>query len=247
MITAIILTKNEEQNIVDCLEALSFCSERIVIDDNSTDRTRELARMNGATVVKHALDLDFSGQRNFALSLAREGWIIFIDADERVSPELAEEIKDAVGSGSDYVGFFIQRIDKMFGKTLRFGDVHNLKLLRLARKGVGRWEGKVHERWYVNGKTGILENSLNHEPHKNIKEFLKEINFYTTLRAKELYEKKSNASFFSIIFYPKGKFFCTFFIKRGFLDGTPGFVLSLMMSFHSFLVRGKLYLLNKSK
>ncbi len=247
MITAIILTKNEEQNIVDCLEALAFCSERIVIDDNSTDRTRELARLNGATVVKHALDLDFSGQRNFSLSLAREGWVLFVDADERVTPELAEEIKEAVSLNSDYVGFFIHRVDKMFGKELRYGDVHNLKILRLAKKESGRWEGKVHERWYVNGRTGTLENPINHEPHKNIKEFLKEINFYTTLRAKELYEKKSNASFFSIILYPKGKFFYTFFIKRGFLDGTAGLVLSLMMTFHSFLVRGKLYLLSKSK
>lgn len=253
MISAVVLTKNEENNIVECLKLLKWCDQIIVIDDNSEDRTVEIAKKLGAKVFIHLLDGDFSQQRNFGLFKSKNDWVLFIDADERVTEALASEISNLIHSTSSgqisnqYDGFYIRRRDFMWGRELKYGETGNIKLLRLAKKNKGKWEGKVHEEWKVKGRIGELKNPILHYPHQTITEFLKEVNFYTDIRAKELYEKGVKVNFFSIISYPKLKFFNNYFLKLGFLDGTAGLVHALMMSFHSFLVRGKLWLLWKRK
>ncbi len=246
MITAVILTKNEENNIVDCLESVLFCDKTLVLDDESTDNTVRLAELKGAKVIKKSLGMDFSHQRNFALSHVKSGWVLFLDADERITKELREEIVGRALLHGKTDGYFIQRKDKLFGKVLNHGEVGNKFFLRFAKYNAGKWEGKVHEVWKVEGKTGKLSNFIIHEPHKTIKEFLSEINFYTTLRAEELSYKNVKSSAFSILLYANLKFIKVYFLKLGILDGMPGLQLSLMMSFHSFLTRAKLYLLQKS-
>lgn len=248
MISAVILAKNEENTIVDCIENLSFCDEVIVIDDNSDDKTTELAKRLKATVFSRAMAYDFSAQRNFGLEKASGDWILFVDADEWVTPELAKEIEEAVRLSSlENNGFYIKRKDYMWDKELKHGEVGSMKLLRLAKRDAGTWEGKVHERWRVKGPTGELEHPFLHYPHQSIKEFLEEINMYTDLRAQELYEKGIKAYWWSIILYPKMKFFINYFFKQGFRDGIPGLIFALLMSFHSFLVRGKLWYLWQQK
>lgn len=247
MITAVILCKDEEECIVDCLESLFFCSQIIVIDDNSSDRSPELAQKYNAKVFKHSLNSDFSQQRNYALTLAKNEWVLFVDADETVSKDLANEIINAVKI-NDKDGYFISRTDEIFGRKLKFGELSGKKFLRLGRKTHGKWQGTVHEEWKINGEIGKFKNHLLHRPHQSLSEFISEINFYTTLRSQELYRKGVSSNFISILLYAKGKFFYTYVVKLGFLDGTPGLLISLMMSFHSFLTRGKLYLLiNKEK
>nr|MBI5455569.1 hypothetical protein [Candidatus Levybacteria bacterium] len=150
-------------------------------------------------------------------------------------------------SNPKYNGFYIKRLDVIWGKMLKHGETGNIKLLRLARKKAGVWYGKVHEQWQIDGKISELENSLIHYPHQTIDEFLKEINFYTSIRAKELYEAGVRGSLKDIIVYPKAKFILNYFIRLGFLDGIEGFIFAIFMSFHSFLVRGKLWLLWKQK
>lgn len=244
MISAIVLAKDEEKNIGECLERLSWCDELIVIDDNSTDKTVEIARKKGAKVITHSLDDDFSTARNFGLDQAKGEWVLFIDADERVSSALWYEIMQYTNSPSnEFVGFYLKRIDHMWGKKLNHGETGNIKLLRLAKKETGRWSGKVHESWDIKGKKSLLINSLLHYPHPTVKEFLKEINYYTDIKAKELYNKKTRVSWWSIILFPKAKFILNYFIKLGFRDKLPGLVFAILMSFHSFLVRGKLWLL----
>jgi hypothetical protein len=120
-----------------------------------------------------------------------------------------------------------------------------MKLLRLGRKGFGEWKGMAHERWKINGPVGKLMNPILHFPHKTFDEFLKEINFYTDIRAKELKDKNMKVFFWSIFFYPLGKFVINYVVKRGFMDGIHGLVFAITMSFHSFLVRGKLWLKNE--
>lgn len=244
MISAVVLTRNEEKNIVDCLEDLSFCDEIIVVDDNSSDRTVEIAKRMSARVLIHGLDNDFSKQRNFALENVRNGWVLFVDADERVSRVLAKEI-EYVTTEDKKDGFFIKRYDTIWGKTLRHGELSDLKLLRLGKVNKGRWEGNVHEKWLVNGRTSTLKNFLNHYPHQTIEAFLREINYYTDLKAKELHKNGVIVKWYSIFLYPKGKFLLNYFIKLGFLDGVEGFIFAVLMSFHSFLVRGKLWILNQ--
>jgi glycosyltransferase involved in cell wall biosynthesis len=241
MLSCVILTKNEEKNIVDCIESVSFCDEIIVIDDNSFDNTVDLAKQNGATVFVHGVDGNFSKQRNFGLEKAKGEWVFFVDADERVSKELRNEIISKVSQKNDTEGFFIRRIDFFYGKMLSHGETAHINLLRLAKSEKGVWQGNVHETWEIKGKVAMLASPLLHYPHPTIREFLQEINFYTDLRAKELYKKKIQVSWYSIILYPKAKFLQNYIWRKGFLDGTEGLLIALMMSFHSFLVRGKLW------
>jgi glycosyltransferase involved in cell wall biosynthesis len=248
MISAVILTKNEEMNIGDCLDSISWCDERIIIDDHSDDKTVDIAKKKGATVFIHSMYEDFSLQRNFGLEKAEGDWVLFIDADERVSPALWYEIMQHTNESiEDFSGFYIKRLDTMWARVLKHGETGNVVLLRLARKGAGRWEGKVHERWVVKGKTAVLKNPLDHFPHSSVSEFLKEINYYTDLRAEELFKRKTKSNWLSIIAYPKAKFIQNYIIKGGFLDGLPGLLVAILMSFHSFLVRGKLWLLWQKK
>lgn len=141
--------------------------------------------------------------------------------------------------------FLIPRKDFMWGKMLAHGETGNIKLLRLFNKKNGKMVGTVHETWQTQKAVKTIQNSILHFPHPTISEFLREINFYTDIRAQELFNAGKKAKFVSIILYPKAKFLNNFFIKRGFLDGIEGLVHALLMSFHSFLVRGKLWQLSQ--
>lgn len=244
-ITGVILTKNSSRIIEKCVNSVSWCEEIIVIDDNSTDDTVSKAQKLGARVYTRSLGNDFSKQRNFGLEKAKGEWILFVDSDEIVSPSLKDEINRYTNNPiNEYDGFLIKREDHLFGKKLRYGETGNIWLLRLANKDAGKWEGKVHENWSIRGKVGKLKNPLNHYPHPTISEFLQKINFYTTLRAEELSNKNVKVAWWDIILYPKGKLLVNYLFKLGFIDGIPGFLSAVIMSFHSFLVRGKLWQLN---
>lgn len=250
-ISAVVLTKNEEKNIVDCLETLLFSQEIIIIDDNSTDRTLEIIHQysqnhSNIKVFKRDLDGNFSAQRKFGIEKTSNDWILFVDADERITRELAAEIKENL-SAPDFDGFLIPRIDFMWNKQFKHGETGNIALLRLFNKNKGGLKGKVHEVWETKNKVGHLTYPILHYPHPTISEFLKEINFYSSLRAEELYEKRIKSSLLTIIFYTKGKFLKNYIFKLGFLDGIIGLIHAILMSFHSFLVRGKLYLLWQKK
>lgn len=280
MLSVVVLAKNEEGEIGECLDTLKWAEELVVINDESTDKTLSIienlksknssyaeasedkAKLN---VFTRGLKGDFSGQRNFALRQvttpssirgAQGNWILFVDADERVTPELRAEIQSTISKaclckinhGSLTInGFYLKREDTIFGRKLKHGETANVKLLRLGRKSAGKWEGKVHETWKIMGKVGELENPLEHYPHKTISDFLEKINDYSTLRARELFDNEITTNLFEIIAYPTGKFFQNYLLRLGFLDKMPGFIVAILMSFHSFLVRSKLYLLWKQE
>jgi glycosyltransferase involved in cell wall biosynthesis len=246
MISAIILTHNEEKNIKDCLDSVSWCDEKIVIDDNSSDNTVHIAKKAGAFVFSQRLN-SFSEQRNFGLHKASGDWVLFLDADERISSALWYEIIQRTNEPiENSTGFLVNRVDVIWGKKLKYGESGSTKFVRLAKKNSGQWVGDVHEVWKIKGKIKDLNNPLYHYPHQSIAEFLKEINHYTELRAKELFKKKTKTNWLFIIIYPKYKFIANYIFRLGFLDGVPGLISALMMSFHSFLVRGKLWLLWES-
>jgi len=247
-ISAIILTKNEERNIRRCLDGLKWCDEVIVIDDFSDDGTVKISRSRGATVYRRRLAGNFSSQRNFGLKKARGRWVLFIDADEAVSPSLAKEIVRRVRGNDNYSGFYLPRRPVFINRKLSFSDkpiwdwsIGPIYLLRLAKKDAGVWQGKVHEQWQIKGNLGRLKNPLLHYSFPNITTALKKINYYSSLRVKELLEEEGRTSATQIILYPLGKFLKNFFWHRGFQDGTRGLVFCLLMSLHSFLVRGKLW------
>lgn len=244
MISAVVLTKNEEENIVDCLESLSFAGEILVIDDDSDDRTAELAKLHGAKVISQPLNNDFSKLRNFALKNAKGEWVLFVDADERVSKQLASEIKTAVSKDSEILGYRILRQEVLWGKKM-VSSQDRFHPVRLAKKGAGRWVRSVHEEWEIKGPIGQLSSPLTHLPHQTLREFVKEIDFYSTLHAKALSDEGKRPNVVKIVVWPIGKFLENFLFRKGFLDGGAGFIVSAMMSFHSFLAWSKLWLMQK--
>lgn len=246
MISAVVLARNEEKNINECLQSLKFCDELIVIDDNSYDKTREIAESCGAKVINHPLNRDFAAQRNFAQRQADNEWILFIDADERVGNELKDEILFSINSNNSANGFYFRRIDFFMGKWLKYGEIGSTRILRLARKGSGEWKRKVDEVWEVKGKTEVFENPLLHYSHPTLLEFLSSINERSTINAEEFFNQGKKLSFWEWL-KPIVKFKLNYFLRLGFLEGTAGFVFAVLMSLHSFMVRGKLYLLWKKK
>ena len=241
-ISAVILTKNNQNTLERTLKSVSFAKELLIIDDNSTDNTINLAKKYGARVLNRKLNNNFSPQRNFGLREAKEEWILFIDADEVLREELIKEIKQL--SESNFESFYIKRRDIFWGRVLKYGELRSAYrqgILRLIKKNSGEWEGQVHERFVTKKSTGYLKGFINHYSHNSIKEFIMDINNYSTIRAKELHKKGLKTNVFQILFYPIVKFKINYIFKFGFLDGVPGFIYSFMMSFHSFLVRAKLY------
>ncbi len=266
MISAVVLSHNDEDSIAATLVSLAWCDEVIVIDDYSTDASADIAKKNHALVYKRHLEGDFAAQRNFGLEKARGDWVIFVDSDEVVSEALAKEIQAVVRHSrpdresalkadprikseddkkwpgmTGNVGYYFHRRDHMWGRALKYGETANVRLLRLAKKDAGKWKGNVHEIWDIRGITGELSEPLEHFPHPNVAQFLKEINTYSSLRAQQLHKDHIHVSWWHVVLYPTAKFFVNYFWRLGFLDGTNGAVSALMMSFHSFLVRGKLW------
>ncbi|MCS7093437.1 MAG: glycosyltransferase family 2 protein [Patescibacteria group bacterium] len=252
-ITAAILTKNEAKNIDRCLKSVIFCDEIIIVDDFSQDETlKRIPRLKKVKVYQRRVENDFSAQRNFALERAKFDWVLFVDADEEVSQDLQQEIKRFFLSRDIFRqqlgGIYLKRRDFFWGKELKFGEVFKARvqgLLRLINKRLGKFSGRVHEEFRffpdLDTKTIVFKNFLNHYPHPTLKEFIIDIDYYSTLRAKELAEQGQKGSALQMISYPLGKFLTTYFFWGGFLDGEQGFVYSFLMSFHSFLVRAKLY------
>lgn len=253
MITAVILIKNEEENIKKCLSGLFWCDEVLVIDDNSTDETitqiSDFKNQNqniNLKIYKRQLNGDFAKQRNYGLEKAIGDWVLFVDADERVSKELEKEILEKIGESKGIEGYYFRRIDYFMGKWLKHGETGSLNILRLGRKNSGKWVRNVDEVWEVKGQTEVLSNPLLHYSHLNLTQFLESINSRSTLNAQYLFENNENLNLFEWS-KPFLKFIQNYFFKRGFLDGMQGFVFAVLMSLHSFMVRGKLYLLLKKK
>lgn len=244
-ISTVILTKNEEDNIEDCLCSLDWCDEIIIIDDFSNDKTVKIAKKLGAKIYKHHLNNDFAQQRNFGLKKTRGEWVLFIDADERVSPELVREIKKEIKKNERYA-FVFKRQDFFMDRPLKYGETTRVRLLRMAKKN-GCWERPVHEIWKTKWRTKTLKNPILHYSHPSISQLLKQTNFHSSLHAEALKQEGVKFSLFRLIFNPLGKFLQNYFLRLGFLDGMPGLIMALMMSFHSFLARSKLYLLQKEK
>ncbi len=180
-LTGIVIAKNEERKIADCLSSLSFCDEIIVIDSGSSDHTGEIAVRNHAKVYKHPSD-DFSALRNFALTKASSEWIVYIDADERVSKELAQNITDVVHAESPFVAFRINRKNFYFGKYA-WPAIEHLERLFLTKKLTG-WYGKLHESPRVTGDIGQLEGFLVHYSHDDLSSMLKKTNVWSDVEAK---------------------------------------------------------------
>jgi hypothetical protein len=185
---------------------------------------------------------DFAAARNAELAKAKTLWVLFLDSDETLTIELEKEIESAIQS-NDFDAYYLPRLDTFLGRELTHGEPGHTRLIRLARKDFGQWERPVHEVWVGKGRVGELQNPLLHHSHDSISSFLDKINRYSDLEAQYRYSQGIKSSLFKIAVYPLAKFKWNYLIRLGFLDGVPGNIMAIMMSFHSYLTWTKLYLL----
>jgi len=245
-VSAIVLTKNEEGNIQRCLTSLDFCDEIVIIDDYSNDRTGQIVKKFGAKIINRKLNGDFASQRNFGLKSAKNEWVLFIDADEVVSEALKNEILKTIDKSDIFAGFLSRR-DYIFGKLLKYGEAGNIKIIRLVKKGSGKFTRKVHEVFVTKKPTITLKNYLLHYPHPTLRSFIASIDYTSDIHARENLKGGKKSSVLKIIFWPIFKFINNYIFKLGLLDGMQGFIIGFMMSLHSFLSWSKLWVIQQKK
>lgn len=225
-ISAIIITRNEELNIRACLESLIWVDEIVVVDSGSSDRTVEICREFTDLVYTHDWP-GFGPQKNRALGYAGGDWVFSIDADERVSPELREEILLALrqdGPGA----YEMPRLSWYCGRFIRHSGWRPDYVLRLFRRGRGRFsEDLVHERVMVHGTVGRLDNDLIHYSFRDLEQVLQVVNRYSTLGAEQKFAAGQRAGLAKAISHGLAEFFSTYLLKGGFLDGRQGLMLAI--------------------
>jgi (heptosyl)LPS beta-1,4-glucosyltransferase len=245
-VTATIITKDEADSIVDALTSLSWADEIIVIDAESKDDTVALARQFTDRVYVRAWN-GYVDQKNYAASLATHDWIFSLDADERVPAELGAEIRSLLSAEPDKHGFRMPRVSFYLGRWMRTTDMYPDYQLRLYDRRHALWEGlHVHESVKVkSGSVGYLKNELQHYPYKDLSEHLIRMDRYTTLAARQMFEKGRRATRLELLFHPVIAFARNYIVKGGFRDGKPGLIISLVNSYYVMLKFAKLWELQR--
>jgi lipopolysaccharide heptosyltransferase II len=238
-ISAVVVTFNEEKNIKRCLDSIKFCSEIIIVDSGSTDKTLHIARKYGARIFLKKFT-DFSDIKNYGILKAKNNWILSLDADEELTTQSQEKIKKVIKD--DYDGFYIKRVNYFLGKPIKHGGWGDDFQLRLFKRDKGLFNGAVHESIKIKGKIGYIKEPILHYSYNDSKSYFEKMNRYTTLQA----EKPKVFLFLKLIFSPFFKFFKMFFIKSGFLDGFHGFILAIYSAFSEFVKISKM-IENKNK
>jgi len=242
-VTATVITLNEARNIRECLASLTWANEVIVVDSGSTDGTPELARAAGARVIEREWP-GYAAQKDFAASQAANDWILSVDADERVTPELAAEIQRTLEQPSGHAGFRIPRITFHLGRWIRHTDWYPDYQLRLYDRRQASWaKRRVHESVTARGAVGKLSHDLQHYAYRDIAHHYETMQNYTRLAAIQMHEEGRRGSFFEILFHPPFAFLRNYVLKAGFLDGTPGLIISAMNAHYVFLKFAKLWAL----
>ena len=227
-VSVTIITKNEAADIAAALESVSWADERIVVDSCSTDDTVTIATRLGARVASREWP-GYVAQKNYAASLAANDWILSLDADERVTSELAEEIRKTLEGEPESRGFWIPRVTFHLGRWIRTTDWYPDYQLRLYDRRAAEWTGTyVHEGVKVNGRVGRLRSELQHYAYRDVAEHMETIDHYTTLAARQMFEHGRRATALDVTLQPAFAFFRNYILKRGFLDGSVGLTISKM-------------------
>ena len=232
-LSAVVITLNEEKKLPECLASVAFADEIVVVDSLSTDATREVALRHGARFFTRPFD-NFSNQKNFAMDHAQGDWILFLDADERVSLELQREISNLIAGQNVCDGYFLRRQNFIFGRKARFGNNAGDQQLRLVRKGSGRFCGLVHERVRLEGKVGALKAPLLHHTFQNMDDYFRRFYLYTRLEAEEIYRRGYRPTPYHLFLKPFVQFLYFYFLRLGFLDGLPGLRYQIHSCFYTY-------------
>jgi glycosyltransferase involved in cell wall biosynthesis len=240
-ISAVLITLDEERNVAAALESVGFCDERLVVDAGSQDRTREIAAAAGARVLVNRPWPGFVAQRNFALRAARHDWVLALDADERVTPALREELEALRRAGPSCAGYRIPRVALYLGRWIRGTDWYPDPQLRLFDRTRGAWQGRlVHESVAVRGLVGRLRGELEHRPYRDLSDHLRRIDRYTTLWAQEAREAGRRAGAPAACGAAAWAFLRNYVLRGGFRLGGTGLIVSALNSHYTFAKLAKL-------
>lgn len=241
------IVKDEERNIKACLESLAWADEIIVVDSGSTDRTREICASYPKVVFRDYPWQGFGPQKNKALDLASSEWVFSIDADERVTPELASEILKAV-TGPTHDAYLVKRKNIFQGVWVRRSGWWPDEVLRLFRRGSARFNDRiVHESLEYKGRPGVLENPLEHHSYTGAGDFISRVDHYSTLGARLLHERGKRAGTAAILARTVLAFLRSYVFKRGFLDGRAGLLIAFSTAEVTFYKYMKLAELDKGE
>ncbi|MBI4688781.1 MAG: glycosyltransferase family 2 protein [Nitrospirae bacterium] len=236
-VSVVIITKDEEKNIEDALISVKDFDEVVIVDSFSTDKTIDICKKYTGKVFQKEWQ-GYAKQKQMAIDIASGQWVLILDADERLTPELKTEIGDVIKGG--HSGFYISRKNFFLGRWIKHGGWWPDYTLRLFRKNEGHIEEReVHERVVVNGSIAYLKSPLEHYTYNSLSDFLRKTDVYSSLSAKELQKKGITAGTLDLIFRPLVTFLKMFFLRFGFMDGTYGLILAMFYSYYTFLKYAK--------
>ena len=231
-VSVLIVARDEEANLAGCLESARWADEVVVVvDRSSVDRTEAIARAGADRVAVRAFD-DFAAQRNAALDLATGDWVLAVDADERITPELAEEVRRAIDDpGLSALGYQVPIRSVVLGRRFGYSGTQDDRPLRLFRRDAGRWTGEVHETVDLAGKAGQLAGALEHRTLPDLHAFLDKLNFYTDLEARRFLAEGRPWRWSDLLARPFWTFLKLYLGKQGFRDGPEGFAFCGLSGF----------------
>jgi glycosyltransferase involved in cell wall biosynthesis len=239
-ISACVITFNEEQKIARCLKSLQWCDEIVVLDSYSTDRTLEICRQFTDKIHQHAW-MGYVGQRNMIRQLASMPWVLFMDADEEISPALRGEIEAEFSRGTGrFLGFEFPRKVYYVGRWIRHGEWYPDVKLRLFNKVYGRTEGQEpHDKVVVNGPVKRLKNPVWHYTYDDITDHLNTVNRFSSITARQRFVQKASFKWSDLLVRPLFRFVRGYFLRGGFLDGAHGLMIAVINSYGVFVKYAK--------
>ncbi len=240
-ISVIVPTFNEEVNIRDCLESVKWADEILVVDSFSTDRTLDIARRYTDRIIQREY-VNSASQKNWAIPQTRHDWVMVVDSDERVTPELRDEIQRVLERGPEFKGYVIRRVNHFLGRRIRHGGWARDRVLRLWDKRRGRYqEREVHAEVDVDGPVGELRHALNHITFRSWDSYLAKIDRYTSWGADEYMKRGRRATLLDLVLRPPARFLKRYILQLGFLDGIPGLMITGMDTWVVFVKYARLW------
>ncbi|MDT8446926.1 MAG: glycosyltransferase family 2 protein [bacterium] len=241
-LSAAIITLNEERNLAACLDSLDFCDEWVVVDSLSQDATCEIARSKGAKVIDQAF-LGHVRQKQLAVDSCSHDWVLCLDADERISPELRASILALKNQEEpELAGYQVNRLSWHLGRWIRHGGWYPDRNIRLFDRRRGHWAGyDPHDKVEVEGPVGLLTGDLHHYVFKDLAHNVATNNSYSGIMAKDLAQAGKGPSLLKLLFKPPWKFVECYVLKAGFLDGMAGFIIAVGAAYSLFLKFAKLW------
>ena len=244
-VSVTIISLNEAEHIAAAIDSAAWADEIVVVDAGSRDGTADIARAKGARVAERAWT-GYVDQKNHAASLASHDWIFSLDADERITPALAAEIQALLATDPPLHGYRAPRVAFHLGRWMRTTDFYPDFQARLYDRRAARWRGKyVHESVSVDGPVGRLTHEIEHYSFRDLEDQINRINHYTTLAARQMHEAGRRTNALELLIHPPAAFLRNYILRRGILDGTAGFTISVVNAYSVFLKFAKLWELQR--